>query len=395
MNIDYAVDLKAFRQLLRAKSLTELFSDSAIVEKIYDAALDSVGEDAYIYQQMAIHEMNRTQPDHDKCSNLLDRASQLAPKDVSIKHSIAEHRLRCVDNARTPLEQQALLKQASEIASSLRFVEDSYSHHTMVKIGLRKLQLLIDSEEEITLPTLESTVKEIERTLSDGLQKFPGDPYLLDSESRLAGFLADSKRVLEALKKAFESNTKSIFIAMRLAQCYRGQGDLTCAKRVVETALGGNAGDKKLNYLYSKLLLETGGGPEELIYHLRRSFVQGDSNYDAQLLYGRQLFISGLRAESKQLFSELGKARISSEARDRILYPLDQTFNGQITRLEAVYCFVARDGINDWIFASRASVGEQLWKVLAMGFRLSFRIGFTLKRARAFDIKGEAAAAVA
>jgi tetratricopeptide (TPR) repeat protein len=390
MNIDYAVDLKAFRQLLRARSLMEQFSDSALIEQIYKAALDSVGEDAYIYQQMAIHEMNRPQPDHDRCSNLLDRASQLAPQDLSIRHSIAEHRLRCVENARTPLEQQALLRQASEIASSLRFAEDSYSYHTMVKIGLKKLQLLIQSQDEITLPALETTVKEVERSLSDGLQQFPGDPYLLDSESRLAEFLADSKRVLEALRKAFEANTKSTFIAIRLAQCYRRRGDLAAAKAVIKQALGGNAGDKRLNYIYSKLLLETGGSTEELVYHLRRSFVLGDNNHDAQLLYGRQLFINGLRAESRQLFGELGKVRISAEVRDRILYPLDQTFHGQVAKIEAVYCFIARDGINDWIFATRSAVGEAVWKALCIGFRLSFKIGFTFKGTQAFDILAEA-----
>jgi hypothetical protein len=395
MNIDYAVDLKAFRQLLRARALMEQFSDSALVERIYESALDAVGEDAYIYQQMAIHEMNRPQPDHDRCSNLLDRASQLAPHDASIRHSIAEHKLRCVENARTPLEQQALLRQASEIAASLRFVEDSYSYHTMVKIGLKKLQLLIQSQEEITLQALEATVKDVERSLSEGLEQFPGDPYLLDAESRLAEYLSDSKRVLDALRKAFEANTKSTFIAIRLAQCYRRQGGLAAAKEVIKQALGGNAGDKKLNYIYSKLLLETDGSAEELVYHLRRSFVSGDNNHDAQLLYARQLFISGLRAESKKLFSELGSARISAEARDRILYPLEEAFNGHVTRLEAVYCFIARDGINDWIFATRASVGEQLWKSLAIGFRLSFRIGFTFKGARAFDIVAEAPAMTA
>jgi tetratricopeptide (TPR) repeat protein len=265
----------------------------------------------------------------------------------------------------------------------------------MVKIGLKKLQLLIQSQEEITLQALEATVKDVERSLSDGLEQFPGDPYLLDAESRLAEYLSDSKRVLDALRKAFEANTKSTFIAIRLAQCYRREGKLAAAKEVIKQALGGNAGDKKLNYMYSKLLLETDGSAEELIYHLRRSFVSGDNNHDAQLLYARQQFISGLRTESKKLFSELGSARISAEARDRILYPLDQTFNGHVTRLEAVYCFIARDGINDWIFATRTSVGEQLWKSLAIGFRLSFRIGFTFKGARAFGIVAEAPAMTA
>jgi tetratricopeptide (TPR) repeat protein len=354
--------------------------------------LDSVGEDAYVLQQMAIHEMNKPHPDHAHCSNLLDRASQMAPHDVSIKHSTAEHKLRCADNARTSLEQMALLRQASEIAGSLRFTDDSYSFHTMAKIGLKRLQLLVQSQEEITVAALEITVKEAERSLSDGLQQFPGDPYLLEAESRLAEFLADSKRVLDALRRAFEANTKSTFIATRLVQCYRKQNNLPAAQSVIKQALGANAGDKKLNYIYSKLLLETSGSPEELIYHLRRSFVPGDNNHDAQLLYGRQLFIAGMRNESKQLFADLGRARIPAEARDRILYPLNQTFHGTVSRVEAVYCFIARDGINDWIFATRTSVGETVWRTLIIGVRLSFKIGFTFKGAQAFDVGAEARA---
>jgi hypothetical protein len=386
MNIDYAVDLKAFRQLLRARSLMEQFTDAGLIERIYRAAVDSVGEEPYLLQQMAIHEMNKPQPDHDRCSNLLDQASRMAPQDVSIKHSTAEHKLRCADNARTSLERQALLKQASEIAASLRFGDDSYAYHTMAKIGLKKLQLLLQSQEEITVAALEATVKEAEKSLSEGLQQYPGDPYLLEAESRLAEFLADSKRVLDALRRAFEANTKSIFIATRLALCYRRQENLPAALAVIKQALGSNAGDKKLNYIYSKLLLDTSGSPDELIYHLRRSFVPGDNNHDAQLLYGRQLFISGMRNESKQVFADLGKARIPSEARDRILYPLGPTFHGQVSRLEAVYCFIARDGMNDWIFATRTSVGETIWKNLAIGFRLSFKIGFTFRGAQAFDV---------
>jgi hypothetical protein len=390
MNIDYAVDLKAFRQLLRARSLMDQFTDAAIIERIYEAAVDSVGEDAYLLQQMAIHEMNKPQPDHDRCSNLLDQASKMAPHDVSIKHSTAEHKLRCAENARTSLEQQALLRQASDIASSLRFGDDSYPYHTMAKIGLKRLQLLVQSQEEITVPALEATVKEAEKSLSEGLQQYPGDPYLLEAESRLAEFLADSKRVLDALRRAFDANTKSIFIATRLAQCYKSQENLPAALAVIKQALGSNAGDKKLNYIYSKLLLDTGGTPDELLYHLRRSFVPGDNNHDAQLLYGRQLFIGGMRSESKQVFADLGKARIPAEARDRILYPLGQHFHGQVSRLEAVYCFIARDGMNDWIFATRASVGEAIWKSLTMSFRLSFKIGFTFKGAQAFDVAAEA-----
>lgn len=208
----------------------------------------------------------------------------------------------------------AVAKQAGEIASSLRLVEDSYSYHTMAKINLKKLQLLIEADEDFALSALESAAKDVERSLSEGLQQFPGDPYLLDSEANLAGFLSDSKRVLEALKKAFEANTRSPFIATRLSQCYRSQNDMSSAKGVLEKALGSSPNEKKLHYLYGKLLFESAGNTEDIIYHLRRSFVPGDNNHDAQLLYARQLFGGGLRTESKNAFAELGKARVATEA---------------------------------------------------------------------------------
>jgi hypothetical protein len=124
---------------------------------------------------------------------------------------------------------------------------------------------------------------------------------------------------------------------------------------VLQRALGGNPTEKKLYYVYSKVLFEAGGTNEELLYNLRRAFIAGDKNYDAQVLYGRQLFISGERAASKELFASLSKARVPADTRDRILYPLEQAFRGRVTKIEAVYCFIARDGINDWIFASRGS----------------------------------------
>jgi tetratricopeptide (TPR) repeat protein len=387
MNIDYSVDLKAFRQILRAKSLAEQIGKEALVDQVFDAAVDWVGQDAYIYQQRAIYEMNRPQPDLERCSNLLDMANRLAPQDHSIKHSIAEHRLRCVDVARTPLEQQSLLRQAAEIASSLRFIEDSYAYHTLAKIGLKKVELLIKTEEDISLPALESAVNEVERVLSDASQKFPGDPYLLDAESRLAAFLADSRRVVEALKKAFDANTRSTFIAIRLAQCYRRQGEMDQAKSVLRVSLGGNPGEKRLHYLFAKVLLETGDSDDEVLYHLRRSFVAGDKNHDAQLLYARQLYITGSIAESKQVFTVLAKTHISTDIKDRILYPLAQTFSGKVVRIEAVYCFIARDGLGDWVFASRPSVGEDLWSALKWGLRVSFKLGFTFKGTSAYEIR--------
>ena len=41
-------------------------------------------------------------------------------------------------------------------------------------------------------------------------------------------------------------------------------------------------------------------------YHLRRSFTPGDKNYEAQLLYARQLYILGDLPGSRNIFKKNG-----------------------------------------------------------------------------------------
>lgn len=68
---------------------------------------------------------------------------------------------------------------------------------------------------------------------------------------------------------------------------------------------------------------------EEITYHLERSFTAGDSNYDAQIRYGRQLFLSGDIIGSKKLFDSLKNVRVPAEVRNRLLYPLPEQFRAR------------------------------------------------------------------
>ena len=44
---------------------------------------------------------------------------------------------------------------------------------------------------------------------------------------------------------------------------------------------------------------------ETISYHLKRSFTEGDTNYDAQALYARHEFLFGNKSEADRLFSGL------------------------------------------------------------------------------------------
>ncbi len=392
LNIDYSADRSAYRQMVRGRTLIGLFPNHELAKSVLGIAKEVVGKDPYLLHQMALYEMHRSNGNLHECSELLSKALQLAYPDLAgaVKHSMAELRLQLAEMARTPLEREKFLAEASAIIQSLRPLssDEGYAQHTLVKIGLMRLKDLVgQSGESASQAAVEALVKDIERNLSEGLQLFPNHAYLLDAEAQLANILEDSGRVLDALKKAFKGNQRSTFIALRLANYYRQRNDVQRSKEILETALEANPGERRLHYAYVKLLIAAGGAqPDTLVYHLRRSFTEGDSNHDAQLLYGRQLFINGEMETSKEVFRRLGDARMSPEVRDQLLYPMEQSFRGQIARIEATYCFIAREGLNDWIYAHRNNIGESVWKGLNLGMRVGFRIGFTMRSPNAFDV---------
>jgi Flp pilus assembly protein TadD/cold shock CspA family protein len=388
LNLDYTVDRKAFRQMIRARSLITLFPDPQMVRSIYDGAKNETGEGAYVYHQMGIYEMNRPGGDFNLSSDQLTRAAHLNPGDSTIKHSIAELKLKMAELSKTDLQRDKLLRDALAITNTLKSdqKEDSYAFVTSAKIATTKLELAIRANEPE--PVIESLLKDAEKNLFEGLQRFPGDSYLLDADANLARLVSDDTRVLSSLKKAFLVNPRSSYLAARLAKDHIRKSAFADAKSVLEKGLDANPNDHRLRYLLAKLLLDTNSGsPQELEYHLARSFTQGDNNYDAQLLYGRQLYINGNREEGKRIFERLAKARVPSHVKTAPLYPLSSASRGRIIRLEATYGFIAVDGSGDWLHVHQVNVGEPTWEDLTRGMRVRFRIAFTMNGPTAIEVK--------
>jgi hypothetical protein len=256
-----------------------------------------------------------------------------------------------------------------------------------VKVGLKRLQVLLANVEGTSEEALSTSIRAVEDSLGDGLQRFSDDAYLLSSEAELATVLKDSTRAISAMRTAFKSNPRNSVIAVRLAKSLEAGGDTEGARITLQTGLDNNPGDKRLHYAFAKLLMKT--HPDaigQLEYHLQRSFTHGDSNYDAQLLFARQLYIRGDTAAAKERFRALAGAKIGPDIRDRVRYPLETQFSGRIVRLEATYGFVVRDGLGDWVFLHRYNANATLWNRLTVGTRLRFRVGFTMKGPAAIEV---------
>lgn len=389
LNIDYQTDRSAFRQMIRAHTLITMFTNPDLIRTIFSEAQAQAGKDAFLLQQMAIFEMQKA-GDLSRAGELLGEAEHIRPKSATIRHSLAEVQIKLAEKALNPLQKEKYLNKAEEIASGLtgRRSVDSHPFHTICKVLLIRLKdALEDEEESLSSSTVEDLVRKIEEHLAKGLQRFPGDSYLLDSESQFAELIADSERALKALERAFEANRRNSWFAIRLSRAHQLKDEFGKAGDVLKSALEANSNSQELHFAYAKLILASENpDSDELIYHLHRSFSPGDSNFEAQLLYGRQLFLSGEVPESKKIYRDLGGARMSPEARNRIRYRDKRILQGTVSKLEFSYLLIRRDGESDQIFAHRSNIDETVWNQLNRDTRVTFRLGFSMRGPSVYEI---------
>lgn len=380
LNIDYSTDRRAFRQMLRANTLMELFSDHPLIESIYAKADENAGPEAYLLHQKAIYEMKRASGNLSTAANLLRRAMELTPWDSTIRHSMAELCLHRASVARTRLEEEKCLGEArGAVGGMLRDEKhSSYAYHTLVKASLRELEMEIEGE--ASEQTIGRMARDAEKILHEGLQRFPGSAHLLSADADFARMMSNSARAFSSLEKAFQANPKSAFIAKRLAACSRERGDTEKARSVLESAIDANPSERGLHYAYARLLIDLGERDSDLLlYHCQRACTPGDRNYHARLIYARQLFLNNELEASSKVFRELARANVSEATRNALYYDMGETFSGFVRHKEHSYCFIKRDGLGDDIYAHSVNTEAEVWEKLEQGTRVQFGIAFTFR----------------
>ena len=90
-----------------------------MVKNLFVLARNAVGEEPHLLHQIGLYEMKGPTIDLEESARLLNRAMELAPFDETIKHSLAQLRMRQAEAARTPLQREVLLKEAGDITRAL------------------------------------------------------------------------------------------------------------------------------------------------------------------------------------------------------------------------------------------------------------------------------------
>ncbi len=261
-----------------------------------------------------------------------------------------------------------------------------HSHHTLAKVNIKRIEAeLQNGNTDFTGATLQNLVRAAESVITEGLQSKPGDPYLLHEQANLAKLMSDTPKAVAALEKAVSQNTKFSFLAVQLADCYLGAGEVDKARAVFEQALNINRNDRHLNYRFALFLDGHGGSIADIAYFLKRSFSPGDRNYDAQIRYGRALFLKGDYEEARKEFASLRNNKNAPYVFGQKLYDAGVAFTGSVTALRHSHVFVTETKSQQSIFVPRDNVKAEHWRQLTEGSKVKLRIAFNARGPIGFD----------
>ncbi len=386
LNISFESDRSSFRTMIRAKSLHELFPNYEDVQKIYEFAKETIGNDAYLFQQIANFERIRPNGNLNRAMELLDAARKLAPYDNSINHSLA---VLWRDRASATEEPAAKIKFRGEARTLLRQMvrkgdDNGYVSCTLVDLALDDLGDLI-GDENATDRSIDLAVREAERELLATKRKFPSDEHVFRIEARFAEIIEDERRVIAALEKSF-SPSRDPFVATRLSTIYKASGDTEKAIRIVRLALERRSSDHRLNFHYAELLRKGSESKiEDLVYYYRRAYTPKDHHYQAQFWDARfsyELDDPSSRQRSDEIFDELRNAKLPFESKIKIRDQIGSSeaphvFVGTLNRKIDGYGFITVDGRGNDIFFSGKDMKDNLWDALQEGDRMRFNIGFS------------------
>jgi hypothetical protein len=388
LNPSYNSDKAAFRKLLNGTTLGVTFPDHQMVTQIFEAAEENSGEDANLLQQRCIYEMKRPNGNLALADSLIQKALNATRRSHIIYHTQAELFVRRAEAATQPLDRRHYLDEAITICSQLKArSDDPFPHYTLLKIKTIQIKDELNSE-EANDEAIDSLVRAAEKALRDGISRYPDNAFILKAEAELATVLSEHERAIGAMERSFEINPRGSHIAVRLAGHYESRGDIDKAVDVFRKAIAAKASDQRLHFLYAKLLIEHSlGQDEEIVHHLKKSFAPGDRNLEPRLLYGRQLFLMGKIEESEAVFSELRSQRMAPESRTRLRFLNDETFNGQVTHIDAHYCMLTRAGDLARIYCSRDDLSRTEWDSLAKGCPVRFKVAFCMSGVRAHDLE--------
>jgi tetratricopeptide (TPR) repeat protein len=395
MNIDYACDEEAFRQVIRGRTLAETFESCELGRRIYDIAQEIAVDHPNVLQHRGIYEMSHQDGSLEHAASFIERAAELRPYDRAIQHSQAALAREQALKAKGPILRVKLRARARERISGLvgPAAYGPYGFHTKALLALDELKDLsaeIDKgQDELLERRFVAVAKEVEDAISEGQQLFPEDERFLTTESQFRDLINRHDRAEHALREAFKTNPRQDWLAVRLSRRLVTQDDIEGAKGVLSECLSHNPTSRIAHLEMAKLLMRSGQAAKGLVLdHLKHSFTEGDSNFDAQFWYAREMFLQHEYDQAAKMFASLRSAPIRTGSklfvRGMIVAQDGHAlrWRGLIVKKEDTYFLVRTDSFRPLIFG-HVNDNSDDWEKIDRDCTVEFEIGFCMEGARA------------
>lgn len=389
INVDYSSDRETFERLIRGRAIVDMFPNVDLGRLFYQRVQDAAPDDPFVSHQRAVFEMNHPGGSLQQAEQAAARAYELKPNSHSIQHTQAEIARKQANATEDPLRKRAFRRITREKLGDLLNRMSEYDLYTRAKLAIDEFKELSSSlsldDQSLSQREVIEAAKDVETTLQRGLQLFPESAELLAAEATFREHLDQTERARKALERAFVSNPRQDWLAVRLARKYWDGGDTNQAKRVLETSLRDNPSSKIANLELGKLLLEESDAGA--INYLRRAYTEGDSHFEGQFWCARELFLTGDTFNAAGLFTAIndrapGRFRINTDARASC-DGRPKVYRCRVVRKEEGYAFVHIGEFPNDVFASRSESNSEEWDQLVNGSEARCQIGFNRRGPRA------------
>jgi len=382
MNIDYSSDNETFSRLIRGRAVATMFPNIELGRLLYEAAEESAGNEWFVPHQRAVFELHHSDGSLLEAERAAERALTLSPNSRSVRHTQAEIARRQAIATADPLRKQSYRRVARERLMGNAEKLSEYDVVTRAKVAIDELRdLAAKVTEKTAAATLLAATKEAETAIERGRAEFPESPEILAAESSFRDVLNQAPKALAALETAFKLNPRQDWLAIRLARRYLELGSDTKAAEVMELCLKQNPDSKPAHLQLAQILRQQGAPIARVIDHLRKSFTSGDSNFEGQFWYARELFLANRLPESQSVFDSLnerapGRFRNgpSAEAANREGDLV--SYQGIVARKEEGYGFVKPQDFSIDLFASRGESARHEWNQIMRGGKVSCFLAF-------------------
>ena len=394
INVDYSSDRATFSRMIKGRSIKNIFPNPELGRLFYDRVEKAVPRDSFVCHQRAVFEMVHSGGSLVLAERAAARAYELNRNSRSIRHTQAEIARRRGNETDDPLRKISLRRVAREKLGHDRSESSEYDHYTYLQLAIDELKELSASfnigDDKKPPKAFFNAVKDVELALQRGLQRFPENPQLLAAEATFRDHLNQAERAQQALERAFRSNPRQDWLAIRLARKFQAADDLSGAKRVLMTCLRENPASKLAHMELGRILIASGNGAMA-IEHLKRGFTEGDNNHEAQFLYARGLFLLDRFAEAKKLFGTIND-RAPGKFRKFAGWEVKQDgelvrYDCSVERKEEGYAFLRLPEIPMDVFASRASSDAADWRALHRGVRGTCGLAFNRRGVCAVSVQ--------